>query len=442
MRRRSTSAKMLLLLFAVALGCTSSLLHTAVAAEPARCAMPPVATDKADAKAAEAQADAAKREALFKGEGHETMRRQVADYLDTYTIEEIDIPINYIVIFEEDGTGWVPEGQLENQTTVMNERFAGQGVDASKDTGMRFYTANITYINNTLLAYYCGDASLYTIPRYELIDDASEALHVLVCPSDYFLGVAVFPWDAPEDSPMHAINLHYGTLPGGFITSYNAGYTLVHEAGHYFGLLHTFQGTTCSRRGGDFIRDTPAQKYPTNGCPAEVDADTCPHRRGYDNIHNFMDYSYDECLDRFSRWQVVYMRFYTNLFRPTLVNTGRVVETSAQTCADLGWTADGDVCVQTRFESAQCTTGTWYDNHYLCESIGARMCSQEELLNLDIGGRCRRLLRGHSVWSTELCPNDIRGVVELTKNNGRTPGCRDAFVGDATMACCADVGLP
>lgn len=40
---------------------------------------------------------------------------------------------------------------------------------------------------------------------------------------------------------------------------------------------------------------------PPEGCSAS--SDTCPDQLGQDSIHNYMDCSYDECLDSFTREQ-------------------------------------------------------------------------------------------------------------------------------------------
>ena len=95
-------------------------------------------------------------------------------------------------------------------------------------------------------------------------------------------------------------------------TNYDLGITAVHEVGHWFGLFHVFQGSSCEGD-GDFIADTPAQRAPTNGCPAQ--SDTCPNQPGLDSIHNFMDYSYDECLYEFTDDQVMRLKSIYSQYR-------------------------------------------------------------------------------------------------------------------------------
>ena len=75
-------------------------------------------------------------------------------------------------------------------------------------------------------------------------------------------------------------------------------YLLAHKVGHWLALHHTFEGG-CN--GGDDVADTPAQETPSFGCP--TGKDSCPSLNGLDPIYNFMDYSDDPCLNRFSRGQ-------------------------------------------------------------------------------------------------------------------------------------------
>lgn len=73
------------------------------------------------------------------------------------------------------------------------------------------------------------------------------------------------------------------------------------QVGHWLGLFHVFEGNTCSRN-GDLVGGTAFQKTPTSGCPAFKDS--CPRKPGEDNIHNFMDFSDDVCLNHFHNKQL------------------------------------------------------------------------------------------------------------------------------------------
>jgi hypothetical protein len=132
----------------------------------------------------------------------------------------------------------------------------------------------------------------------------------------------------PEEYVDDGCNILSSTLPGGNYAGYNLGGTTIHETGHWLGLLHTFQGQTCSPTDfGDYVADTPQQSIPTEGCP-EVEVDSCPTSgvaAGWDgnlaegetgaspygpsgysgtgNQRNYMDYSSDVCYEGFTGGQ-------------------------------------------------------------------------------------------------------------------------------------------
>ena len=70
------------------------------------------------------------------------------------------------------------------------------------------------------------------------------------------------------------------------------------------------------REPGDFVDDTPTQSGPYPSCPAAID--TCPALPGADDVHNFMNYSDDECMEHFTPQQVQRMVGAASAYRPRL----------------------------------------------------------------------------------------------------------------------------
>jgi hypothetical protein len=125
------------------------------------------------------------------------------------------------------------------------------------------------------------------------------------------LGFSIFPWQRRANPTLDGVTISDVGLPGGRAVGYNLGDTVIHETGHWLGLLHTFEGGCADP--GDGVADTPAEAVPSFRCD---DVNTCdtpvfpdpanpagPPIDLPDPIHNFMNYSYDACMYQFTPGQ-------------------------------------------------------------------------------------------------------------------------------------------
>eukprot|EP00775_Hariotina_reticulata_P003611 gene3611-3875_t len=118
-------------------------------------------------------------------------------------------------------------------------------------------------------------------------------------PASGTLGWSTFPWETTKlGMEFDGVVVHIGTLPGGSMHPYNKGYTIVHEVGHWLGLLHVFENGCAAA--GDSVDDTPAQASAAYGCPLE--RDTCS-QTGRDPVQNYMGYTDDSCMTGFTTGQ-------------------------------------------------------------------------------------------------------------------------------------------
>lgn len=231
------------------------------------------------------------------------------------------IPVNFHVIMKDDSAegGDVPDESLAEQVDILNRAYSGEigGVG----TPYRFELAGINRVVNEKWHSFAPGAPEETEVKKALRVGDAKTLNVFIMDilvpkggTGKILGYSTFPFVYKMQPALDGIMLHYRAVPGSDLDHYNTGHVLVHESGHWLGLLHTFTGA-CDGLFTDLVSDTPREKTPTRGNYCPTNLDSCPSNPGLDPIHNHMTYTGDECRTEFTSGQVSFMKFNTMIFR-------------------------------------------------------------------------------------------------------------------------------
>ena len=225
----------------------------------------------------------------------DAIEQRLAELGDTAAITASHvIPVYVHRIHASNGTGGaVSTAQITDQIAILNAAYATSGFSFS-------LTATDDTNNDSWYASSGGTSE--TQMKNALRQGGSNALNVYTNNmGGGLLGWATFPSSYASQPKNDGVVVLFSSLPGGTAAPYNLGDTATHEVGHWMGLYHTFQGG-CSKN-NDGVSDTPAEKSAAFGCP--TGRDTCTGNRypGLDPITNFMDYTDDACMDRFSAGQ-------------------------------------------------------------------------------------------------------------------------------------------
>ncbi|MBA3501878.1 MAG: M43 family zinc metalloprotease [Myxococcota bacterium] len=258
------------------------------------------------------------------------------------------IQVVYHVIKKTDGVGDITPALLKSQIDVLNEDFnALVNTPGSMGTNLKIQFALARFdpqgnphpgynivVNDS---YFADPGSGLSPMKAALKWDTTRYLNVYTNDANDALGYATFPQQnagTAQDGVVMLWNSVGRNSPIG--PPYNLGRTMTHEVGHYLGLYHTFQGgcgTAASPyTSGDLVMDTNRESGPHFGCTAG--ASTCTGGAGMKPIENYMNYSDDVCMTKFTveqanRARCSLVNYRTINTRPTAMFTSTVAQQTA-----------------------------------------------------------------------------------------------------------------
>lgn len=271
--------------------------------------------------------------------------QEIASRESQRTKEDIDqvvyIPVVFHIVYNDVEQN-ISFQQIYSQLNVLNEDFNRKNPDsvntlevfksAAAKCNIRFFLAQEDELGNpstgitrtfTNHGPFADDNIHYTSEGGANAWDAKKYLNIWVCN----LADGVFGYASPPGSNVETdgvvIDYQFVGTTGTVVSPYNKGRTATHEVGHWLGLQHLW-GSVGGCVDDDGIIDTPDQSGPTTGC--DLISETCG---SLNMVQNYMDHSYDECMNLFTKGQKAVMR--NNLF---LYRSGSIIENPVITSAD------------------------------------------------------------------------------------------------------------
>jgi hypothetical protein len=235
------------------------------------------------------------------------------------------IPCVVHVLQATNGDGFISDAMVQSQIDVLNEDFnalAGTNGAPGADCNIEFFLATEDPSGNptsgidrhTNNSWYNDSGNYQSAINW----DTEEYFNIYTNTASGYLGYAYLPTGGGVVGEyFDGIVCHWEAFGRNSpFFPYHLGRTATHEAGHYFGLFHTFDGSCDSGScytDGDLVCDTNDESGPNFGCN-----DGNISCSSVDPVHNYMDYSDDSCMWEFTAEQCNRMRCVLETWRVAL----------------------------------------------------------------------------------------------------------------------------
>lgn len=238
------------------------------------------------------------------------------------TGQEIAIAVVFHIVFNSIGQN-ITDQQLHAQLQVLNNDYNRRNPDSintlpvfrsvAANCRINFFIAEkdaagnrATGVTRTVTTHgpFANDDIHFTARGGHDAWDTRQFLNIWVCD----LADGVFGYGSPPGTAeaTDGVVIDYRYFGVTDTPPYNLGRTATHEIGHWLGLKHLW-GDTGGCTSDDGIEDTPTQFGASTGC--DLNRASCG---GLNMVQNYMDQSYDACMNLFTRGQRTVMR--NNLF--------------------------------------------------------------------------------------------------------------------------------
>jgi hypothetical protein len=222
----------------------------------------------------------------------------------------------------------VSDAQINSQIAVLNEDYRRLNADASQtptdfqsvaaDARIEFQlavrdpncnpTTGITRTSTSVAVFTDDDKVKHASTGGHDAWPRDRYLNLWVCRlavdpvTGQLLGYAQFPGLAANTD---GVVIHYAAFgnTGTLLAHFDKGRTATHEIGHWLNLKHIWGDATC---GDDLVSDTPVHNTYNTGCPTQPHYSTCAGTPR-EMTMNYMDYTYDTCMNIFTAGQSLRM---------------------------------------------------------------------------------------------------------------------------------------